>query len=303
VRHGAPGNLLVEGAKGGATISNRQRPAWEASDPSADECPPCGSSERWVWLRRGWLGWLDQLPLVLSAVFLIGHEARSVGVVRLPRVAEFRSPWSFVDVSVVDAAVHINRVRARLPGSNSPHVDGGFCGFRLAGEKEETSERPPDALMRGDVRIVGVKEVCWKSVRTFHQMQVSEDAHLPRGRLPEVSCRYGDEVVLPNPLRSEVGEEARIINVQTLEAKALDAHIGPERAPLCPLHRLDSLPQAASLSAEDTRLQKRDCCEQERGDDEPTSELDQFPIIRRFLLALLGLLGGFGLSLRGLGLL
>jgi hypothetical protein len=45
VRHGAPGNLLVDVATSVAKISNRRRPAWEAC--------PFGACAAYRWCVRG----------------------------------------------------------------------------------------------------------------------------------------------------------------------------------------------------------------------------------------------------------
>lgn len=62
---------------------------------------------------------------------------------------------------------------------------------------------------------------------------------------------------------------------------------------------LYGLAQTSSLQAKDDRLNQGHQSKEPGGDDQPKSEFDQVPIVRRFIFAVFGLLDGFFLSLRG----
>ena len=62
---------------------------------------------------------------------------------------------------------------------------------------------------------------------------------------------------------------------------------------------LNGLSQTSSLQSENNQLEKPYSPENGRDNNQITSEVYEFPIVRRFIFAVFGLLGGFFLSLWG----
>src|SRR6266852_2594286 len=85
-------------------------------------------------------------------------------------------------------------------------------------------------------------------------------------------------------------------------------HCGSQAISFCnrPFHSsglfgtgFNGLSQTPCLQAEHNKLEKTNYGENGCSKDEPASEFNQFPIIRRFFFAVFGLFSGFYISLRG----
>lgn len=240
----------------------------------------------------------QQFVLILIVVGLIGNETSAACVPGFPLAAEFSSPRPTVRVPIINAAKDINIIPSSFAGLSQ---GGNSCqtvlrNFALAPLEKIPSDTYSDRSIGKHIGVVTilVKEVIGQPFVWRHACIIGEDGNVSRGRFAKIFHRDNEKITEPKPGRKRNWGRsiATIVRSRDVEGNLFYSHIGSESAPFRVLHGFDGLSESVGLKTEDHELKKSDS-------REDSGQLNKMPIVRRLLLAVIGLCGGFLVSVAG----